>query len=154
AGQTVALGNGGDGVHVLGKGVSILGNLQSTNHVIAGNSGNGIQVSGANASGTIIEGFRIGTNGAGTANLPNTLDGILVTTGANNVRIGGPKQRGQRLAGNLVSGNTKNGIEVTNAASTLIQGNLVGTDLTGDVALGNTLAGVFLQGTTSVTVGG
>src|SRR5262249_38280057 len=70
--------------------------------------------------------------------------------GADNVRIGGPGQQ----AGNLVSGNTKNGIEVTNAAGTLIQGNLVGTDLTGGKPLGNTLAGVFLQGTKAVTAGG
>src|SRR5262249_6129149 len=42
AGQTVGLGNGGDGVHVLGKGVEILGYLKGANSVIAGNAGNGI----------------------------------------------------------------------------------------------------------------
>jgi parallel beta-helix repeat protein len=150
AGQTVGLGNGRDGVHVLGKGVKILGNLKGANNVIAGNAGNGILISGATASGTLVQGFRIGTNGAGTAAIPNELDGILVTTSADKVTLGATVAGG----GNLVSGNTKNGIEVTDAAGTLIRSNLVGTDLSGDKPLGNTLAGVFLQGTDSVTVGG
>ncbi len=151
--QTSALGNGGDGIHVLGQGVRIIGNLKGANNVIAGNAGNGIQVSGSNASNTVIQGFRIGTNGAGTAALPNALDGILVTTGANGAVIGGPAP-GDNLAGNLISGNGMNGIHVVNSNNTMIQSNLIGTDLSGQKALANTQDGVFLATTTGVTIGG
>src|SRR5262249_24278921 len=150
AGQTVGLGNGGDAVHVLGKGVEILGYLKGANSVIAGNAGNGILISGATASGTLVQGFRIGTNGAGTAAIPNELAGILVTTSADKVTLGAPVAGG----GNLVSGNAMNGIHVVSSTGTLIQSNLVGTDRIGEKALGNTLAGIFLDKTTSVTVGG
>jgi parallel beta-helix repeat protein len=135
--QTVALGNGGDGILVLGKGVRINGNLTSGGGAIAGNKGNGIQVSGANASGTIIRGCHIGINGPGTAVLPNALDGILVTNHADRVVIGGPTLHQLLQDGNVVSGSTKNGIEVTDAAGTKIDSNTV---------LANEV-GVFVTGT-------
>lgn len=151
---TVGLGNTLDGIHILGKGVIVNGNLQGVGDWIAGNGGNGILVSGANASGTIIRGARIGTNGAGTAKIANALDGILVTTGADNVIIGGGLTNGENRSGNLVSGNTQNGIHVVNAAGTTMRSNLIGTDKSGEKALGNTKAGVFLDTTNLVTIGG
>src|SRR5262249_2673716 len=60
-------------------------------------------------------------------------------------------------AGNVVSGNTFNGIEVSgvsNATGNVVQGNFIGTDVTGTVALGNGDDGVLLQNAGSNTVGG
>jgi hypothetical protein len=87
------VGNGGDGIHVLGKVVVIRGNLQGSTSAIAGNGGNGIQVSGAAASGTLIQGYKIGTNGAGTTAFANAVDGILVKDGANRPRRGPQPRR-------------------------------------------------------------
>ena len=146
---------------MLGSSVSFLGNLATANNVISGNRANGIEIQARRTSSTVVQGFRIGTNGAGTAKIPNALDGILVSDGANGVTIGGTAMG----TGNLISGNSGNGIHVlatdTLTPLTLIQANLVGTDLTGFKALGNGMAGIFLDGASSplglvrtVTIGG
>src|SRR5439155_1210568 len=58
-------------------------------------------------------------------------------------------------AGNLISGNSGYGIALTNTASgNLLQGNLIGTDQTGTLALPNTGAGIELDGASNNTIGG
>src|SRR5439155_19025884 len=59
-------------------------------------------------------------------------------------------------AGNLISGNRFYGIEIADATATgnLVQGNRVGIDLSGTVALGNASIGVYLVGAPGNTVGG
>ena len=57
--------------------------------------------------------------------------------------------------GNLISGNGGSGIFLEGAASAVIQGNVIGTDRTGTVALGNGIEGITLtQASTNVTIGG
>jgi CSLREA domain-containing protein len=120
------------------------------------NSGTGIIVAADNVA---IEGNFIGTDAAGAVASPTNI-GILVN-GGSNTRIGGtlPAQR------NLISG-TNNagfgngwGIAIELAGNgTLIQGNYIGTDATGTLALANT-TGILIDpvGATSigdVTIGG
>lgn len=111
------------------------------------------------SGGNLIEGDFLGTNASGTKTFPpnsssgGTLDGILLKSSANNT-IGGtaPADR------NLISGNGANGIEIPLYLDTgnLIEGNLIGTDITGTKALGNGLAGIDMYGGSgsSTTVGG
>ncbi len=103
-----------------------------------------------------IQGNFIGTNAAGTAALGNTGFGIQVDGAASaNTQIGGTSAG----AGNLVSGNTATGIWVNvTSAGTRVEGNLVGTDLTGMIDLGNGMDGIFansvglvIGGTTAAT---
>ena len=163
----LGFGNGGDGVHILGRDVRLAGNLLSPHYAIAGNQGHGISVSGSNAQGTVIQGYRIGTNDAGTARVPNSVGGILVTDAAN-VLIGSSQasasyKSGHLIlgntsasdkSGNLISGNSGAGIAVTDSAGTMIQGNLVGTDLSGSSGIGNTQKGIVLENADQATIGG
>ena len=57
--------------------------------------------------------------------------------------------------GNVISGNTGIGINVTSGCEREhIQGNLVGLDPAGNLDLGNTGDGIILNGVTGNTVGG
>jgi hypothetical protein len=106
----------------------------------------GIEVDSSN-SGNLVQGNRIGTNAAGTAALANT-------TG---VRVGGANTIGGAAPamGNLISGNSQNGIEtIGGAGATQISGNLIGTDVTGAAALGNGLFGIESFGSSTGVIGG
>ena len=88
----------------------------------------------------------IGTDATGTVAVPNTY-GVLIEP-ATRVVLGGPSAD-QR---NLISGN---GVGVyTQGSSADIQGNYIGTDVTGAAALGNGGAGVLVEGGSSNTIGG
>ena len=85
----------------------------------------------------IIEGNFIGTNATGTAALPNGAfgngGGIVLSLGVNNI-IGGMTP----AARNLISGNIGDGVRLAAGANTIVQGNFIGTDVTGIMGLGNT----------------
>ena len=101
-----------------------------------------------------MQGNYIGTNAQGTAALPNAGNGVH-TGGAQKVTIGGAVSG----AGNLISGNTGHGINIGGGingtpSSALIQGNLVGTDASGTVAIPNGENGIELGVAYSTRVGG
>ncbi len=109
-------------------------------NVISGNLGNGVALF---ATGVVVEGNYIGTDAAGTDKRAN--EGAGVTVQGDRAVIGGTAPG----AGNLISGNDRSGVLLGPAnASTVIQGNLIGTDATGTRGLGNRQAGVgdFSQG--------
>lgn len=112
-----------------------------TNNVIGGTAnGAGNLISGnsrginANAPGTIIQGNLIGTDVTGTKKVPN-LRGV--EAGAPNVLIGGLTAS----ARNIISGNDEDGVSIGGEGSKL-QGNYIGTDITGTLPLGNGQSGV------------
>ena len=112
-------------------------------NVISGNGTNGILVTDSGTSGTTIDGNLIGTNAAGTAAVPNKNDGVLVRAGTSGTTIGA----GTGIVANLnfISGNAANGIEV-DAAGTGIYFTSVGTDVTGQKAIGNGGNGLLVNG--------
>jgi parallel beta-helix repeat protein len=81
-------------------------------------------------SGNLFEGNYVGTDATGTMALPN--GGTGINAFGTNDTIGGLAAG----AGNLISGNADGGITAGFGAVT-IEGNLIGTDVTGTVALGN-----------------
>jgi titin len=122
-------------------------------NLIFGNLANGIGILGPASGGNQIEANVIGTNILGTPGIgANGLDGIYIenTTG---YQIGGLTPG----AGNLISGNGVNGIEIEGPASTnlAVLGNRIGTDFNGKYALGNAQNGVWIRdGASSNVIGG
>jgi hypothetical protein len=120
------------------------GTSAAARNVISGNAASGIDIAG---SSNVIQGNFIGTNAAGTAQLsqPGGV-GISNPTSTNNL-IGGTAAG----AGNLISGH-QFGIS-TQGTSTTIQGNLIGTDVTGTKKIPNTTRGIQAFGENTL-VGG
>jgi hypothetical protein len=82
-------------------------------------------------SGTLIQGNLIGTNAAGTARLGNGGGWGIEAWGSGTI-IGGTIEG----ARNVVAG-CQFGIEIANSGQATIQGNFIGTDITGTTAIGN-----------------
>jgi len=127
-------------------------------NVISGNS-EGVSVgAGSPVTGLKIEGNFIGLDAGGTNALQNFGLGIDANNsipGVTNLTIGGTAAG----AGNVISGNASGGIELSVLSATIV-GNLIGTDVSGTQAVGNSSIGVHLgfggTGTPAiqVTVGG
>jgi parallel beta-helix repeat protein len=141
----VIAANLGDGV-LLSAGAT--GNVLE-NNVIGRNRGNGVELA-AGASGNALRDNFIGTTPSATLHLPNGLNGVLVA-GANNT-VGGTAAG----AGNVIALNTRDGVLITGSAASgnLVQGNFIGTDRGGTLALGNLANGVELANASGNTVGG
>ena len=128
--------NGGAGGNFVGGTVAGAGN------VLSGNLSQGVAIS-ASASNTIAGNF-IGTNAAGTAAIGNgtpafRYSGVGLFSGASNNTIGG---------GNLISGNTAQGIYLTNAGTNgnVITGNFIGLNAAGTAAVTNGFSGIEIGG--------
>ena len=111
-------------------------------NVISGNAFEGVQLLGGLTTGNQVLGNFIGTDATGTIDLGNTHDGVEITTGPSGNFIGGSLPG----EGNLVSGNADGGVTILAAPGNTVRGNLIGTDITGTLDLGNTDAGVIIGG--------
>ena len=133
--------DGGYGVLLRGSDNTISG------CVIAGNAVSGIAIDGG--SDNVIVGNHIGTDLAGTKAIPNAYGGVEIYDGASNNTIGGTSAS----LGNLISGNespatdTYSGVDIFGSGTmgNVVEGNFIGTDITGKVALGNANAGVTIE---------
>ncbi len=126
------------------------GTVAGARNLISGSNFTNLQISSGSASGNLVQGNYIGTNASGTGLLVNLGDrptGIYIV-GAPNTTIGGTVNG----AGNLISGN-QSGVRVQNTSGATIQGNYIGTDISGAAALGNSVAGVLISSSTNV-IGG
>ncbi len=111
--------------------------------VIDGFSGVGIQVTSANNT---IQGDYIGTNAAGAAMVGNGSYGIEINS--NNNLVGGTTAADR----NIISGNFCGVFLLGN--DNQIEGNYIGVDVTGTVALANPREGIELYGGTGNVIGG
>ncbi|MDQ6726796.1 MAG: right-handed parallel beta-helix repeat-containing protein, partial [Actinomycetota bacterium] len=117
--------------------VTIGGAAAGAGNVISGNQRWGILLACGDTpdSATTIQGNMIGTNGGGTAALPNGSDGIAADCGTGTL-IGGADPG----AGNVISGNLGSGISDA-GTDDVVQGNRIGVGI-GDGPLGNGRSGV------------
>ena len=88
---------------------------------------------GSGTTGNLVAGNLIGTDYTGTAALANGINGVEIDTSASGNTIGGTTA----AARNIISANVHAGVEIDDANDNLVEGNLIGTDVTGTVALGN-----------------
>ena len=138
---TVALPNG-VGLRVedfSGAGNMIGGTSVSARNVISGNA-YGVFIRGFNAGGNVIQGNFIGTNATGASAVGNGR-GIEIERNSEANTIGGA------VAGarNVISGNSQGpGISIGGSSGNLVQGNYIGTDVGGSIAVPNS-KGVAIQ---------
>ncbi len=125
--------------------ITVGGTTAAARNVVSGNGSYGIRLN--NGSGLVVSGNFVGTDVTGMAPLPNNNYGILVE--ANGSTIGGAAAG----AGNVISANAIHGIEISSATGVTVQGNLIGTDLTGTFALGNQNRGIYVLAS-NATIGG
>jgi hypothetical protein len=144
---TNPLANSFDGIAITNApGNTIGGTTAPARNVISGNICNGIDIMSGNALNTVVQGNYIGTDATGTKALGN---GLFGTVSANfsgisiantpNTTIGGATS----AARNVISGNgfTAVSIRGPGATNNLIEGNYIGTDVSGTAALPNASSG-------------
>ena len=156
---TTDQGNSSDGIYLEHAfGVTIGDTTGATRNVISGNNNDGIKVSHTKSVSNVIVGNFIGTNAAGNAVLGNSLSGVSFINGAGwNDGVGGsPNELGRPGLGNVLSGNGS-GVYLGNSLTTrtLTKGNKIGTNLSGNLDLGNSNHGITIDtGTLNNEIGG
>jgi CSLREA domain-containing protein len=152
------LGNSSHGVLISSGSNNLIGGpLPAARNLLSGNGSSGVAVFGCcGDQNNMVQGNYIGTNRDGTAALPNDEDGVNSSGDVLASQIGGAATG----AGNLISGNGRNGIHLSSGfggfsfGNNIVQGNLIGTDATGGAALGNADYGVLVVNGPDNLIGG
>ncbi|MGD0258843.1 MAG: hypothetical protein ABSD29_03365 [Verrucomicrobiota bacterium] len=144
-----ALANNLCGVHIQSPGNTVGGALSGAGNLISGNGQAGIFLDGSNAVANVVQGNYIGTVAGGTTGLGNGGGGVSVLGAPGNI-IGGTAAG----EGNLISANGGYGIGLFTSGANLIQGNTIGTDVTGTSPLANGYDGIAVEGASTNTIGG
>jgi titin len=160
---TTLLGNPGGGIQLLSSYNTIGGTTAAARNIISnGFSGNPITIHQGGGQppvlGNIVQGNYIGADVTGTQALANET-GIVLAGGVYDTLIGGTVPG----AGNVISGNHESLIALEGEegttdvpANTLIQGNLIGTDKSGAMLLGdsgNAETGIYIVDANNTTIG-
>ena len=105
-------------------------------------NGNGIVLQGR-AGGQVLVGNRIGTDDTGETGQGNGAAGVYINDAPNVI-----------LRDNVVSGNTTHGVHISGsrAKRAVLYGNTIGLNASGTSDLGNTLAGVYINGAPNVVL--
>ena len=140
-----AQGNG-VGVAIQNVGNNRIGLGQGLGNVISGNTGSGVLIVGADATNNIVQNNLIGTNVNGGTALENG-NGVRIQFANNNT---GPNNT---VRDNVISGNNRAGVSIENSGNNIVQNNLIGTDGTGTLALGNS-SGVIVFDASNNIIGG
>lgn len=165
---TVDLGNVQNGIFVTNHSIQNLiggeatGGNDPTNGVfvrppqgnlISGNDANGVLITGGSMLNQLSGNF-IGTDSTGDAALGNSLDGVAIVSANNNSLIGCRLLQDPFVFYNVISGNGGNGLSINNSNHTTVQANFFGIGADNATALGNTLNGVIVEGSSAFTLMG
>jgi parallel beta-helix repeat protein len=155
AGQS-AVANKLCGVHIQAPANTVGGLTSGAGNLVSGNGQDGVWLDGAGAANNVVQGNCIGTTASGSSALKNGRAGVGVSGAAGNTIGGTAAGAGNLLSanGDISSGNGGIYLIGSGATGNLIQGNRIGTDVTGTLALGNTQEGIYLERAPSNTIGG
>lgn len=123
------------------------GTNPAARNVIAG-FWTGIRFFPYSADHNTVQGNFIGTDATGSLPRGNVFQGIMVQA-ATNILIGGASP----TARNLIAA-SEIGVDLLGSSSNVIQGNFIGTDMTGHYDLGNSQNGITAQTCVFTTIGG
>jgi hypothetical protein len=125
-----------------------LGNL------ISSNGFNGVLIDDG-AGHNQLNGNFIGTTANGDASLGNGANGVWIDSANYNSLVGCKFVNNPFVYYNVISGNKQNGLRVTNAKGTVVQGNFFGTGANNTAIVRNRLDGILVEGSSTDTqVGG
>jgi parallel beta-helix repeat protein len=127
-------------------------NDATTRNVIHQNDENGVYIADVGTNSNLVLCNWIGLNDAGTGAAGNLLNGVLITDNARFNVIGSTATER-----NVISGNRANGVAIYGAGTdnNLVSGNYIGANVSGTLAVSNTLSGVVISDGASLnTVGG
>ncbi len=149
---TLDLGNTVHGVSIYSNGNTVGGNLAADRNILSGNDNSGVRLTTSSATNNLVIGNFVGTDVSGTVDLGNTSYGVVMDAGANNNTIGGTSAAER----NVISGNNSFGVRFGGAGTSnnVVQGNYIGTDVSGALALGNSTGVVNDNSATSNRIGG
>jgi hypothetical protein len=150
AAGTASIGNGeGEypAVYLTGTSSMLGGTAAGAGNLISGNFREGVILGTADSS---VQGNFIGTNASGTAALANNFGGLVIGYGPNTIGGTVPTAR------NVISGNGNEGIRITGSSATgnLVQGNYIGTDVSGTVRIANNGSGIRIDNAPGNQIGG
>ena len=121
---------------------------------ISGNARNGMVISDG-SRGNVLNGNFIGTTPDGDGPVGNGGDGVWINRASNNQLIGCTFVNNPFVYYNVVSGNRRNGLRVTDADDTVVQGNFFGSAANNSATVRNRLDGILVDGSSaSAQVGG
>src|SRR5262245_40790395 len=145
-------GNGEGGVYIFESPDNrVGGTTAAARNILSGGNLAGVFIEGASSISNRVQGNYIGTDVSGTRRLGNTNNGVVIASARGNV-VGGTTAAER----NIISANLQSGVYLLDSPATgnWVQGNYIGTDVTGAVALSNIIDGVTLHGATGNIIGG
>ncbi len=131
------LGNGGVGIRAVDTAGLVVGGSSFLDETVVSDNARGIVIAGGGDS--TLMGVLIGTDASNEADLGNAGDGLAIVGHQTSAALG-----------NQVSGNGGVGILVEDSDDVTLNGNTVGVDLNGGIALPNA-AGIELRGGTGIS---
>ena len=149
-GNTALPNNVGVQVSSGSTGNIIGGTVEAARNLISGNSTSGVGIIGLGTTGNAVRGNYIGTDRTGILPLGNGGFGVAIVDGADGNTVGGTTE-GHR---NLISANSLDGVVLDRTTGSIVQGNFIGTTVTGAAALGNLGSGVSVLNADQNLIGG
>jgi parallel beta-helix repeat protein len=120
------------------------GTTAAARNIVSGNGTNGIAMGFAGSGGNVVEGNYIGVTSNGFSALPNHGWGVYVES----------SQQTNMIEGNLISGNTADGVYLYQSTNNTVQANAIGVAGNGVAALPDGGHGVYLYLSESNLIGG
>ena len=151
-GGTKTIGGLGSGIIIAGAADNTIGGTGAASRNIISGNVSGVVIFGGMTR-TVVQGNFIGTDITGTRVLGNRFFGVAITNASGNI-IGGSEPG----AGNVISGSDSNGVRLFSfldsglSRDNIVQGNLIGTDSSGTVLLGNGANGISIENTVGTSV--